>query len=92
MPNSVIHNKKFYGLKSIWQIQNESQITGLINRLNDPGPAGISTIIRLKQSQIKNWEPTNILTDRLPPGYDCKDNFSATILKQANDLGFEIYN
>ena len=92
MPNSVIHHKKFYGLKSIWQIQTESQITNLVHRLNDPGPAGLSTIIRLKQGQIKNWEPTNILEDGIPPNFDCKGNFTATILRNANELGLEIRN
>ena len=60
--NSIIHHKSFLGLKHFCNLQTESQITNLINRLNDPGPTGLTTIICLKQLQIQNWEPTNILT------------------------------
>src|SRR5579863_6499970 len=42
--------------------------------------------------KIKNWEPTNILEDGILPNFDCKGNFSATILRNANELGFEIRN
>jgi len=90
MPNSALHHKQLYNVKSIWEIQLENQITNLFNRLNNPGPAGTSTIIRLKQAQIKNWEPTNILSETLPVKIKEKNNFTITVLKMANKLGLTI--
>jgi hypothetical protein len=92
IPNSTIHHKGIYNLKSIWDVQLESQITELIHRLNDPGPARKATIIRLKQAQIKNWEPKNILSEKISSSFDCKGNFSAAIAKLANKLGFKFNN
>jgi hypothetical protein len=89
MPNSVIHNKEIYGLKSIWEIQLESQITSLLHSLNENGPTGLSTIIRLKQAQINNWEPTNILEDGIPKYFNTSGNLPAEIIKNANDLGIK---
>lgn len=90
MPNSVIHHKKIYNIKSIWEIQLENQITNMFNRLNDNGPAGLSTIIRLKQAQIRYWEPSNILQDKVPATVLSKGNFSIQIIKMANKLGIAI--
>ena len=61
IPNSAIRHPGIYNLKSISELQNESQINGLIHRLNDTGVVGTSTFIRLKDLQLSNWEPTNIL-------------------------------
>ena len=90
--NSAIHHKDIINLKSIWEIQTELHITNLINRLNDTGITGQATIIRLKQAQIKNWEPTNIFTEEIPNSFNCKGNFSASTLKMANDLGIRFDN
>ena len=49
LPNSTIHHKSILNLKSIWEIQTESHIANLINRLNDKGPTEQATLIRLKQ-------------------------------------------
>ena len=65
IPNSTIYHKKIYNIKSIKEIQAENQISNLMNRLNNTGPASISTLIRLKQAQIKNCEPNNILTNKI---------------------------
>jgi len=92
MPNSVIHHKEIFNLKCIWDLQIEAQITGMINRLNDKGEAGKSTIIRLKQAQIKNWEPTNLIKEKIPVSFDCKRNFSATLVKVASELNIGFAN
>jgi hypothetical protein len=92
LPNSAIHHKGIIKLKSIWEIQSESHITNLINRLNDTGPTGQATIIRLKQAQIENWEPINILTEEIPDTFNCKENFTASTLKMANHLGIKFDN
>ena len=70
----------------------ESHISNLINRLNDSGPTDQATIIRLKQAQILNWEPTNILTQNIPDSFDCDNNFSAITLKTANNFGINLSN
>ena len=54
LPNSAVHHKGLLNLKSVWEIQLESQISNLTHQLNDTSPAGRSTIIRLKQAQIIN--------------------------------------
>ena len=92
IPNSAVHHKGLLKLKSVWEIQTESQISNLTNRLNDMGPAGKSTLIRLKQAQITNWEPTNLLTGKIPEELDQNGNFSLAVLKQANKLGIRYHN
>ena len=62
----------------------------MIARLNNPGPASTTTWIRLKQAQIRNWEPSNILVDPLPKDFNVKGNLSAMILKLANSLDITI--
>ena len=52
----------------------------------------MSSIIRLKQSQINNWESKNIMIDEIPPTFDCKGNFTAKVLKSANKLGIRFKN
>jgi len=76
MPNSVIHHKKIYNIKSIWEIQLENQITNMINRLNNNSPVGLSIVIHLKQAQIKYWEPSNILCNQVLFTIKSKKNFS----------------
>ena len=90
IPNLVLHHKQLYNIKSIWEIQLENQITNLFNRLNNTGPAGTSTVIRLKQAQINNWEPTNILSEMLPDKIKEKNNFAIAVLKMANNLGITV--
>ena len=62
-PNSIMLHKEIYSLKSIWEIQAEAHISNFTNRINDIGNSKISTIIRLKNSQILNWEPINIIKE-----------------------------
>jgi hypothetical protein len=64
IPSSAVYHPGIYNLKSITELQNESHINGLIHRLNDTGSVGTSTFIRLKDLQLSNWEPTNILTNK----------------------------
>jgi exonuclease III/ribonuclease HI len=92
LPSSAVHQKDIYNLKNIWDLQIESQISGLINRLNDRGTAGKSTLIRLKQAQVKSWEPANILTEEIGSDFGGKGNFSATLIKVANKMGIRFEN
>ena len=87
LPNSAVHHKGIYNIQKIWNILKESQVSCMLARLNNPGPAGISTWIRLKQAQIINWEPKNILVDSLPKDFCTKGNLSAAVLRLANTLG-----
>ena len=88
-PNSIILHKGFYGLKSVEEIQKEALISNLTNRLNDTGPMGISTKIRLKDAQIKNWEPDNILVKYTPYLLKMKGNFQANVLALAHKMGIK---
>jgi hypothetical protein len=90
LPNSAVHHRGIYNIQKIWNILKENQISSLIARLNNMGPAGTSTWIRLKQVQIMNWEPSNIVTELIPRGFSTKGNLSGTILKLANALSITI--
>ena len=92
LPNSAVHHKGLLNLKSIWEIQVESQIPNLAIYLNDIGTAGMSSIIRLKQSQINNWESKNIITDEILSTFNYKKNFTAKVLKLANKLKIKFKN
>ena len=86
LPNSAVHHKGIYNIQKVWNILKESQVSSFIARLNNAGPAGVSTWIRLKQAQIANWEPKNIISEPLPKDFSTKGNLSGTILKLANTL------
>ncbi|RHZ83397.1 hypothetical protein Glove_95g62 [Diversispora epigaea] len=86
IPNSAICHPGMYNLKSISELQNESQINGFIHRLNDTGVVGTSTFICLKDLQLLNWEPTNILINNKVK-LNTNDNFSSQILNTAHSLG-----
>ena len=90
LSNSTVHHKGLLNLKSIWKIQTESQITNLVTYLNDTGPAGISMLIRLKQSQINNWESKNIIAEEILTTFDSKGNFTVKVLKTANKINIKI--
>src|SRR5438552_8969826 len=49
-------------------------------RLNDTGPTGISTKIKLKDAQIKYWESTNIIQSQITDFIKTKGNLQANIL------------
>jgi hypothetical protein len=87
LPNSAVHLKGIYNIKKIWNVLKESQVSSLLARLNNTGPAGTSTWIRLKQMQISNWEPKNILTEPMPEGFNVRGNLAGTVLRLANSLG-----
>jgi len=86
IPNSAIRHPGIYNLKSISELQNESQINGLIHRLNDSSVVGTSTFIRLKDLQLSNWEPTNILINNKVK-LNTNNNLSGQILNTAHSLG-----
>jgi len=79
-PNSVALHKGIYSLKSMWELQNEALISNFTNRINDINNLGTSTIIRFKDFQIANWEPTNILEKRIHDTPKIKNNFQANVL------------
>ncbi|RHZ70361.1 hypothetical protein Glove_272g24 [Diversispora epigaea] len=86
VPSSAIRHPRIYNLKSISELQNESQINGLIHRLNDAGSVGTSTFICLKDIQLLNWEPTNILiSDKIK--LNANNNLFGQILNIAHSLG-----
>ena len=62
----------------------------MIGRLNNTGPAGTSIIIRLKQAQLINWEPKNILSENISKGFRSKGNLSIKIIKTTNNMGITI--
>ena len=86
-PNSVILYKGIYSLKSVWEIQSEALVSNFTNRLNDIGPTGKATKIRLKDAQILNWEPSNIITTHTPQIFKTRGNLQANILTLAHKLG-----
>ena len=92
IPNSTIYHKGIYNLKSIWEVQLESQISNLLNRLNDKGDAGTSTVIRLKQFQLKAWNSENLFKVGIPENANCINNFNAEVFKQANKLKINFEN
>ena len=85
-PNSIILHKGIYNLKSLWEIQTEALISNFTNRLNDIGPAGKSTKMRLKDAQILNWEPTNIIKTRTTDILTTRGNFQAKALVLAHNM------
>ena len=88
-PNSIVLHKGFYGLKSIEEIQTEALISNFTNRINDTGPMGMSTKIRLKDVQISEWEPSNIIKNYVPNLLKVKGNFQANVLALAHKLGIK---
>ena len=91
-PNSVALHKGIYNLKSMWDLQNEALISNFTNRINDTNNLGTSTIIRLKDFQIANWEPSNILKKRTYGTFKTKNNFQANVLLLAHDHGISYYS
>jgi hypothetical protein len=78
-------HKGIYNLKSIWEIQTEALLSNFTNRINDIGKTGQTTKIRLKDAQILNWEPTNIVKKRIPHFFNTRDNFQIKVLMLAHD-------
>jgi ribonuclease HI len=65
-------------------MQSESLISKFTDRINDIGKVGQSTLIRLKDAQIQNWEPTNIIKVQTPQFFITKKNFQASCLVLAH--------
>jgi hypothetical protein len=89
--NSIMLHKGIYNLKSIWEIQKEALIANFTNSLNDIGPTGKSTRIRLKDAQILNWEPANIIKIHTTESFSTKGNFQANalILAHSTEIVFQ---
>ncbi|CAG8548461.1 16780_t:CDS:2, partial [Acaulospora colombiana] len=64
----------------------KSHISALFYQLNNNETSGIATIIRLKQSQIKCWEPGNILSNSINFYKLIKGNLAAMILALAKSI------
>ena len=86
-PNSIILHKGIYNLKSMWEIQAEALISNFTNRINDENKPGISSIIRLKDFQLLNWEPENIIKKHNLESLKIKKNLQANILSLAHSYG-----
>ena len=86
-PNSIILHKGIYSLKSMWEIQAEALISNFTNRINDENKPGISSIIRLKDFQLLNWEPENIIKKHILGSSKIKKNLQANILLLAHNYG-----
>ena len=84
-PNNIIIYKGIYGFKNIWKIQIEVFLNTFTNRLNNIGPVRIFTNIRLKEAQIINWKPTNIISNK-PILFITKGNLQASTLLLAHKL------
>src|SRR5436305_4342659 len=86
-PNSIILHKGIYNLKSIWKVQMEALISNFTNRLNNIGPTGKSTKIRLKDAQILNWKPSNIIRTQTSNNFSIRGNFQAQVLALIYSIG-----
>ena len=78
--NSIMLYKGIYGFKSIGEIQSEAFISNFTNRINDIGIIWLSIKIRLKDTQILNWKPVNIIKTQILYFFNIKDNLQAKIL------------
>src|SRR5271170_2314708 len=88
-PNSIMLHKGIYSLKSMWEIQSEALLSNFTNRINDIGITDLSTRIRLKDAQISNWEPTNIIKTQLSNSFNAKNNFQTNILRLVHDYNIK---
>ena len=86
-PNSIMLHKGIYNLKSIWEVQMEALISNFTNRLNNIGPTGKSMKIRLKDAQILNWEPSNIIRTQISNDFSTRGNFQAQALALTHNIG-----
>ena len=90
-PNVLLSKKEIYNLIDFYDRQKEMQIDNLTQRLNDKGTLGLTTEIRLRQLQSKEWLYDNSLEIW---GYNninaFKGNLIAQILCLMNDLGLFI--
>ena len=79
-PNSIMLHKGIYNLKSIWEIQTEALIANFTNSLNDIGPTGKSTRIRLKRCTNLKLGTANIIKTHTTESFSTKGNFQANAL------------
>jgi ribonuclease HI len=86
-PNSAIKHPGIYNLRDLESLQNEMHINNLLNRLNDHSLVSTTTLMRLKDLQINNWEPKNILMDELQSKLTTGNNLSGKILCAAREYG-----
>jgi ribonuclease HI len=63
LPNAILWTKEIYGLLDIYNRCIEQQTANLIINLNDCGKLGKLMDIRVAQLQIKEWLPSNPLTN-----------------------------
>ena len=80
-------HKGIYNFKSIWKVQMEALISNFTNRLNDIGPTGKFTKIRLKDAQILNWKSSNIIKTQTSNDFSTRGNFQVQALALTHDIG-----
>jgi hypothetical protein len=88
-PNSAIQHPGIYNLRDLENLQNEMHINNLLNRLNEHSLVYTTTIMRLKDLQINNWEPKNIMSENLQYKLNTKNNLSGKILCAAHNYGIK---
>ena len=54
-PNILLNVKQIYNMIDFYDRQTENHVNNLLLRLNDLGILGITTEIRLRQLQQKEW-------------------------------------
>ena len=91
-PNVLLNRKELYNLIDFFDRQIEAQTSNLILKLNDKGALGITTEIRLRQLQTKEWLNDNPLHVWNYNNVNMfKGNIIAQILCLIGDLGLSIY-
>ena len=91
-PNVLLNRKELYNLIDFFDRQIEAQTSNLILKLNDKGALGITTEIRLRQLQTKEWLNDNPLHVWNYNNVNMfKGNTIAQILCLMGDLGLSIY-
>lgn len=91
-PNVMLSISHPYNIKSVKKLQQIAHTTCLINCLNNTSTLGRVACIRLKQFQINNWIPKNILTTQILGKVDYKYNMLGKILVMTKEENLQIHS
>lgn len=80
MSNVTVASLHTYNVNMVNEIKNILHTSTVINMLNNGGVARVAALIRLKEFQLKNWIPSNILKSRLNGNPKIKNNLLAGII------------
>jgi hypothetical protein len=90
-PNVLLNNKDIFNMIDFFDRQTEAHIANLVLRLNDKGTLGLTTEIRLRELQTKEWLYDNPLDVWNYNNVNLfKNNLIAQILCCMNSLGLAI--